>query len=67
MMAWWVFSVIIQSCCGMLLVRTRSIPQQDWMITENTHQAIISREIYSAVQNICMQETAKHKGKEKRL
>lgn len=49
------------------LVRTRSIPQQDWMITENTHQAIISREIYSAVQDICMQETAKRKGKEKRL
>ena len=43
------------------LTKSRSIPYEDWVITENTHEAIISREIFFEVQRICMQELEKNR------
>ena len=42
------------------LTKIRNIPYEDWIITENTHEAIISREIFFEVQRICMQELEKN-------
>ncbi len=43
------------------LTKIRNIPYEDWIITENTHEAIISRETFFEVQRICMQELEKNK------
>ncbi len=43
------------------LTKSRNIPYEDWVITENTHEAIISRELFFEVQRICMQELEKNR------
>ena len=43
------------------LTKIKNIPYEDWIITENTHEAIISREIFFEVQRICMQELEKNR------
>lgn len=43
------------------LTKTQNIPCEDWTITENTHEAIISHEIFFKVQRICMQELEKNR------
>ena len=43
------------------LTKIRNIPCEDWTITENTHEAIISRETFFEVQHICKQELEKNR------
>lgn len=43
------------------LTKVKNIPCEDWTITENTHEAIISRETFFEVQRICMQELEKNR------
>lgn len=43
------------------LPKSRNIPYEDWVITENTHEAIVSRELFFEVQRICMQELEKNR------
>lgn len=45
------------------LTRTRHIPSEDWTITENTHEAIVSRETFFEVRRVCMQELEKNSEK----
>ena len=45
------------------LTKTKNIPCEDWTVTENTHEAIISRETFFEVQRICMQELEKNRAK----
>ena len=43
------------------LTKIKVIPRDDWTITENTHEAIISRETFFEVQHICTQELEKNR------
>ena len=43
------------------LTKVKNIPCKDWTITENTHEAIISRETFFEVQRICTQELEKNR------
>ncbi len=43
------------------LIKVKNIPCEDWTITENTHEAIISRETFFKVQRICTQELEKNR------
>lgn len=45
------------------LTKARNIPCEDWTITENTHEAIISHETFFEVQRVCMQELEKNREK----
>ena len=44
---------------SMNLTKVKKIPCEDWTITENTHEAIISRETFFAVQRLCTQKPEK--------
>ena len=43
------------------LTKVRNIPCEDWTITENTHEAIISRETFFEVRHICTRELEKNR------
>lgn len=43
------------------ITKVRNIHCEDWTITENTHEAIISRETFFEVQRICLQELEKNR------